>query len=225
MRIPTGLGKMDKMISGGFPEHSVILLSGGPGTGKTLFALKFLLEGAKKGEKCCYATLNESREELLKACESIKSLSCIKNYLDKNIVIEHIPLDEGSLSLGKFVNIIAKNYPKLDRIVVDNVNKLMLYSDSKSHYRVHLAELVRTLRNTRSAILLCETDSDERMDSGNYESFECDGVVQLMFLELEERPMRVLVVHKMRYTNFEAKLPHEISISDDDIEMTKTRVI
>jgi len=78
MRVTTGIKKLDAVLSGGFPENSLVLLSGGPGTGKTLLGLKFILEGAKKGEKCCYITLNESRDELLKACQPIKSLQDVK---------------------------------------------------------------------------------------------------------------------------------------------------
>lgn len=223
MRITTGLKKLDGILSGGFPENSVILLSGGPGTGKTLFALKFLLEGAKKGEKCCYVSLCESGEELSKASESITALHDVKKYLGKNLVIEHIQMGQSNIGIKRFVDILS-NYPTLDRIVIDDVNKLLMFSETEKSYRMYLIELIRSLKYAKSAILLCETKNDDDLDSGG-EAFECDGIMQLIFLDLEEKPMRALVVHKMRYTSFDPKVPHEMKIDSSDIRLTDARVI
>lgn len=224
MKVTTGLRKLDRLISGGFPENSVILLSGGPGTGKTLMGLKFILEGARKRERCCYITLNEDRAEILRACESVKSLNGMKKYLGKNLAIEHISMAQSNVSMKRFTEIVS-NYPKIDRIVIDNVNKLLMFSESKKSYRAYLIELIGSLKNTRSSLLLCETESDDKLDSSAHESFECDGVVQLIFTELEEKPRRALIVHKMRYTNFDAKLPHELKIDNKDIRLTETKII
>ncbi len=224
MRVTTGLKKLDSLLGGGFPEKSVILLSGGPGTGKTLVALKFLLEGARLGEKCCYVSLCETDNELIKAAESVKSLSDIKDHIDKNLAIEYLFVSQSNMSMKRFVDTLA-NYPTIDRIVIDDVNKLLMFSDSEKSYRTYLIELIRNLKSAKSAILLCETKSDELLDSGGNESFECDGIIQLMFLDLEEKPMRALIVHKMRYTNFDAKVPHELKIDNTDIVLTETKVI
>ncbi|VVB59562.1 Circadian clock protein kinase KaiC [uncultured archaeon] len=224
MSVTTGLKKLDSILSGGYPENSVILLSGGPGTGKTLLALKFLLEGAKAGEKCCYITLCESTEELIKAAESVKSLNEVKKYLGKNLAIEPIYMSQSNISMKRFVDILS-NYPKIDRIVIDDVNKLLMFSENEKAYRAYLVEIINSLKRTKSSLLLCETKSDEILDSGGDESFECDGIVQLVFLDLEEKPMRALIVHKMRYTNFDAKVPHELKIDNMDIKLTETKVI
>ena len=61
MTISTGLSGFDERIGGGFPNKTKILVSGGPGTGKTLFGLNFLLNGAINGEKCCYVSLSEEK--------------------------------------------------------------------------------------------------------------------------------------------------------------------
>ena len=224
MRVATGLKKLDRLLSGGLPKNSVTLLSGGPGTGKTIVALNFLLEGARKGEKCCYVSLSEREDELVKAAESIKSLSDIKKYLGKNLAIENIMMSASNLSMMRFVDLISK-YPELDRIVIDDVNKMLIFSDSENSYRAHLSQLVDNLKSSNSALLLCETESDEKIDSGNKESYECDGIIQLMFLDLEEKPMRSLIVHKMRYTSFDPKVPHELKISNKEIKLTETKVI
>jgi KaiC/GvpD/RAD55 family RecA-like ATPase len=221
-RFSTGIAGLDRLIEGGYPEKTTILLSGGPGTGKTLFGLKFLLEGAMKGEKCCYVTLNEEKEDLLRACSLINSLGKVSQYVNKNLAIEHISFDE-NLTMKKFVQIIS-SYPKIDRLVIDNANKLLMFSDSGKNYRVHFAELVKYLKRMGCSLLLCETD-DDHMDTGHGESFECDGVITLSFLELEEKPMRTIEMHKMRYTVFEPKVPHELVIDKKDIKIGGSKVI
>jgi hypothetical protein len=71
---------------------------------------------------------------------------------------------------------------------------------------------------------LCETEGDN-IDSGNGESFECDGVITLSFMELEEKPMRSLIVHKLRYSSFDAKVPHEFVIDASGLGLGETKVI
>jgi circadian clock protein KaiC len=220
--ITTGIKKLDKLMGGGFPSKTTILLSGGPGSGKTLFALKFLMEGVMKKERCCYVSLNETKEELLRACRGLEALSEAEKHIGKNLAIEHIPLGE-NITMKKFIDIIA-SYPKIDRLVIDNVNKLLIFAEDDRLYRIHLSELVRGLKNMGCTLLLCETAHD-RIDTGNGESFECDGVLSLSFLELEEKPMRTLTVHKMRYSNFEPKIPYEFVIDEKDLRLTETKII
>ncbi len=222
MKVTSGIKKLDKLLGGGFPLKTKILVSGGPGSGKTLFALKFLMEGIMKKEKCCYVSLNETKEELLRACKGIKSLENAEKYLGKNLAIEYIPLGE-NITMKKFIDIVA-SYPKIDRLVIDNVNKLLIFAESEKSYRLHFSELVKHLKSMTCSLLLCETHG-ERIDTGNGESFECDGVINLSFLELEEKPMRTLTVHKMRYANFDPKVPHEFVIDQKDLKVTGTKII
>ncbi len=51
-RVTTGIKGLDPLIEGGFPKGRSILVTGEPGTGKTIFALQFLAEGLARGEKC-----------------------------------------------------------------------------------------------------------------------------------------------------------------------------
>jgi len=218
----TGIKKLDKLLGGGFPGKTTVLVAGGPGSGKTLFAMNFLMEGILKKERCCYVSLNETKEELLRASKGIETLSAMEKYVGKNFAIEHIPLGE-NITMKKFIDIIA-SYPKLDRLVIDNVNKLLIFAENERSYRIHLSELVKSLRQMGCTLLICETRG-EHIDTGNGESFECDGVLSLSFLELEEKPQRIMTVHKMRYASFEPKVPHEIVIDSKEIRITETKII
>ena len=61
-RISTGNSGLDSILRGGLPPNRLYLLEGAPGSGKTTFALQFLLEGIRQGERCLYITLSETSE-------------------------------------------------------------------------------------------------------------------------------------------------------------------
>jgi circadian clock protein KaiC len=214
-RVSTGLKKLDELLGGGFPGETVILVSGSAGTGKTLLGLNFVAEGARKGENSCYLSLNENKAELLRACEGIAALEDAKKYMGKTLDMKTMTMGEG-IDIYYFTEMFS-SYPKIDRLVIDNVNKLLLFAESKKEYRIQLSRLIRYLKEkVNCSLLVCETEYDNRdkvIDTGVGESFECDGVVHLSFLEFEEKPMRTLEVYKMRYTEIEPKIPHEFIIN------------
>jgi len=64
-RISTGVEKLDNLTGGGFIEGSFILLSGEPGSGKTMLSNCFLQKGLKNDENCIYVTFVEPEEKIL----------------------------------------------------------------------------------------------------------------------------------------------------------------
>ncbi|MFH0929305.1 MAG: ATPase domain-containing protein [Candidatus Aenigmatarchaeota archaeon] len=223
MRITTGLPRLDKLTEGGFPSRTVILLSGGPGTGKTLIGLNFLVEGAAKGERCYYLSVSESKEELLRACESITSLKKAKNYIDKNLLIECLPLGE-KINLEQLAKLFLE-YPKVDRLVIDNVNKILMHAKNKKEYRIKLSDIIKYLKEkSKCSLLICETVGED-IDSGNSESFEVDGVLHISFLDLEEKPKRTLEICKLRYTSFDPRVNHELFINKKGLKLSTAKIV
>ena len=68
--IRTGTAGLDDVLGGGIPAHRLHLVQGDPGTGKTTLSLRFLLEGASRGERVLYLALSENREELEQVASS-----------------------------------------------------------------------------------------------------------------------------------------------------------
>jgi circadian clock protein KaiC len=222
-KILSGIVGFDSVLGGGLPQKTVTLLSGGPGSGKTLLALSFLLEGAAKGERCCYISLGETCDELLRACDGITALKGARRYVGKNLAIEHVVMGENT-GISYFAKIFAA-YPQVDRLVVDNVNRLLIAAEDPREYRLKLSDILRFLKEKVSCtLLICETEED-RMDTGNGEAFECDGVISLSFLELEEKPKRTIEVAKMRYSSFEPRIPHEFIIDNKGLKVTETKIL
>src|SRR4030088_2867777 len=70
LRSKTGISGFDDIVCGGLIPSRLYLVDGDPGAGKTTFALQFLLEGVRSGERCLYVTLSETKEELSSGAES-----------------------------------------------------------------------------------------------------------------------------------------------------------
>src|SRR3990167_2710794 len=121
-RIRTGIPKFDSLIQGGFEKDSTNLIVGGSGSGKSIFATQFLVEGMKKGEKCLYVTFEEKKEQFY---SNMLDFGWDLNYYEKKGLfhfLEYSPikvktmLDEGG---GSIESTILRN--KITRVVIDSV--------------------------------------------------------------------------------------------------------
>src|SRR5512147_1055884 len=64
-KCPTGIQGLDEITGGGLPRGRPTLVCGGPGCGKTLFAMEFLVRGAiDHGEPGVFMSFEESEDEL-----------------------------------------------------------------------------------------------------------------------------------------------------------------
>ena len=70
-RVTSGIKGLDPLIEGGFPKGRSILVTGEPGTGKSIFALQFLAEGLARGEKCIFVTADEGPLDVLEQAASM----------------------------------------------------------------------------------------------------------------------------------------------------------
>jgi circadian clock protein KaiC len=71
-RISTGIPRLDAMLSGkGFFRGSSILLTGTPGTGKTITASCFAQAAARRGERVLFFSFEESPNQILRNMHSI----------------------------------------------------------------------------------------------------------------------------------------------------------
>lgn len=64
MSVRTGVSGFDDLTDGGLPGERLHVISGPPGSGKTTFALQFILAGVEDGERCLYISMHEDRSEL-----------------------------------------------------------------------------------------------------------------------------------------------------------------
>jgi circadian clock protein KaiC len=71
-RIATGIPRLDAMLGGrGFFRGSSILLTGTPGTGKTIVAANFARAAARRGERVLFFSFEESPNQIIRNMHSI----------------------------------------------------------------------------------------------------------------------------------------------------------
>lgn len=69
-RVATGIPGLDRMLGGGLIRGRPYLMTGGTGSGKSLVALTFLLEGIRRGEQVLLVAVDEPPNEIM---ENVRS--------------------------------------------------------------------------------------------------------------------------------------------------------
>jgi predicted ATP-dependent serine protease len=65
-KAPSGITGFDEITGGGLPRGRTTLLLGGPGSGKTIFALQYLINGARVyGEPGIFVAFEETSQRIL----------------------------------------------------------------------------------------------------------------------------------------------------------------
>lgn len=86
-RISTGIEELDLKLGGGYPEGKSILITGGTGTGKSIFGIHFLYKACKNEKKCVLIATEESPEDILEQSE-ILGLGLSPYYKHGQLIIE-----------------------------------------------------------------------------------------------------------------------------------------
>ncbi len=63
-KVPTRIPGLDDILEGGLPAGRTSLVSGGPGSGKSVLGLEFLYRGALAGKPGVFVTFEESSENI-----------------------------------------------------------------------------------------------------------------------------------------------------------------
>jgi KaiC/GvpD/RAD55 family RecA-like ATPase len=142
VRLTSGINGLDDSIEGGFPFPSVILVAGSAGTGKTTFAMKYLCEGAKKGEQCLYiTTLSEPTQWMMRYAMQFDFMD--PAYFDDQIVYMDLGDKLRTMKSEELLNAIDEKIAEVmpQRIVIDPITVIgnMLGGD----YRQPTEELER----------------------------------------------------------------------------------
>jgi len=203
IRVPTGIPNFDGLVEGGFEKNSTNLVVGGSGSGKTIFAVQFLINGIKKGEKCLYITFEEKKDEFY--CNMMDFGWDLKKLEDegKFIFLEYTPekvrdtLEEGG---GNIESIVLKK--KINRIVIDSITSFELLFRDEIEKREAALSLFNMLRKWDCTTLLTY-EGDPYLDkktAARTLEFEVDSIILIYFIRTKKERDRYLEVLKMRGT-------------------------
>ncbi|MGH7973231.1 MAG: ATPase domain-containing protein, partial [Limisphaerales bacterium] len=165
----TGIEGLDSILAGGLPPGCFYLVQGDPGSGKTTFALQFLLQGVAHDESCFYITLSETKQELEKVARShgwslngipMLELSAIESLLhpDAQTTVFH----PSEVDLKKITQLLTEQARKIKpvRVVFDSLSEMRLMAENPLRYRRQLLSLKQEFARLGSTVLLL----DDKMD-------------------------------------------------------------
>jgi KaiC/GvpD/RAD55 family RecA-like ATPase len=122
-RVPTGIPGFDKLVEGGLVNNDSYLLAGMPGTGKTIFALQFLWNGATKyNENGLYVSVEQGLEELKRQAFQF---GWDFDKLQKKVSFVKVPIDKPDFGILDFVKSEAKKI-QAKRIVIDSISVIAI---------------------------------------------------------------------------------------------------
>ena len=232
-RVPTGIAGLDPLLQGGFPKGRSILVTGEPGTGKTIFALQFLYSGLKHGENGVFVTTDEAPMDVIEQAASLgwdlephiqkKTLAILNagSYLsslfgaaaDRNIDVQKAVSD-----LAGVVNQIGAQ-----RLVLDPAGPFVLLRDSIVRVQDQTRLLIQSLRASMPTTNLLTSYAAPRpgqRSTHGIEEYLVAGAVVLEMIWNNGALARSLIVEKMRSTNVKPKQLEFDIVQDEGIVLS-----
>ncbi len=168
MKISTGIPGFDEILNGGIEKGWVYLIKGGPGSGKTIFGLQFLMEGAIKGERCLYISFEQSMEELKLQADkfgwNIENPNFV--YVDRTMKNADLPeyFDYSSFGeIHEFITSITsvRELPEASRVFIDGIGVLRDFTKDLSIYRRIVSSIINFLTKNGITTIISEEMRDE----------------------------------------------------------------
>src|SRR5256884_124605 len=218
----TRIDGLDEMLGRGVPAGHIITVLGSFGTGKTTFALQFLMQGLINGEKAVYISLEEDVDSVVANAASFGW--DLKRYLkEKKLhIVKLEPVDAKTT-----VTRIRSELPDFikrsgaSRVAIDSISLLnMLFADDTERRGERVA-FCKELQFTRATCVFTAEVKDAKPPSspGGLVEYVSDGVIGMRFNERENGEVQLVIqVIKMR----RLKHPRSVkpySITDQGLEV------
>ena len=222
-RTKTGIKNFDKLIKGGFPEGSISLLTGTPGTGKTIFAMEYLYRGAKDfNHNGLYVTFEEKEDALHK--QAAKFGWNLKN--ESRFHVMSISAQDLTNNTIEEIKSYVKRH-KINRLVIDSLSALlintpMIHGDiSKVNDYImkrFIYAFINQLRELKkcTTLLISQTPDDKMLSIDGVSEFICDGLIHITYESMGGDYSRSLSVRKMRQVDSNDDI-HPLEISNNGI--------
>ncbi|MGA2225084.1 MAG: circadian clock protein KaiC [Syntrophobacteraceae bacterium] len=207
-KIPTGIGGFDEITGGGVPQGRPTLVCGGPGSGKTLFGMEFLVRGAREfNEPGVFMSFEEKDTDLV---ENFSSLGFdIDDLVARNkMALDYVHierseiLETGEFDLeGLFVRLgFAIDSIGAKRVVLDTIEALFSGFPNEGVLRAEIRRLFRWLKDRGiTAVITCERGNGTLTRHG-LEEYVSDCVILLDHRMIEQVATRRLRIIKYRGT-------------------------
>jgi len=218
--VRSGVAGLDELISGGFPRGRVILVLGGPGTGKTILASQFLYRGLSEyGENGIFVSLDESKNhfypEMLKFGWDFKKaedegkfafidatrLSRVAILKEKMMREETSSLRGKQLQIDKLIEELQGKIQQIGakRVVLDTLASLFYRFMDPIERRTATVDVIESLSDLGATTIVTTELSYLGLERNLMdEEFLVHGVIMMQTLFSGGTTTRAMQVEKMR---------------------------
>jgi len=231
-RAATGVDGLDKLIEGGFPINSSVVISGTPGTGKSIFALNFLVSGAMKNEPGVYVSLEDSAQNLrdqaaqfgwnlegLEKSGKIKILEVPLNVADVNLIetlIKNISSVKAKRMVIDSLSVLIFNAhryklpvgktSKIKDIVFQNSGEISMGTTTITEGTQFIYNVIAQIKEMDVTTLLLTDSTPDGNTKDGISEFISDGVIKFGLKDFGKTWVRTAEISKMRRTNLQPGL-------------------
>lgn len=183
----TGVSGFDEITFGGLPTGRPSLICGEAGSGKTLFAMEFLVHGAMQfNEPGVFVAFEEKASDL---ATNVVSLGFDVNKLvaQNKLRIDYVHIDKSEIEEtgeydleGLFIRLgHAIDSIKAKRVVLDTLENLFLGLDNKAILRAELRRLFQWLKEKNVTALITGEKGEGKFTREGLEEYVSDCVIVL----------------------------------------------
>jgi len=205
-KLATGIPGFDLVALGGLSKGRVTLVTGAPGSGKTIFASQFLAEGIARGENVAFVTFEEAPTDI---CQNVASMGWdIPAWVNQRrwAFVDASPqaADEvaviGTFDLGGLMARIEHAVRRVNatRVSMDSISSILGRFADHANLRHELHRLLSGIRELGvTAVLTAERAEDVAVFEAVAE-FVADNVVILRNALEDEKRRRTIEILKFR---------------------------
>jgi circadian clock protein KaiC len=215
-RLSLGVPELDEMLGGGLPRGYSLLVAGPSGSGKSILAGAFLVEGARRGETGVIAAF-EQRPNKSRGRAIIELIDSGRvGVIDTRAL--NVSVDEVAALLIAEIRRL-----KASRVVIDSLSgfELALAPTFREDYRESLARMISALATTGATVLVT-SELEDRYDDLRFSpygtAFLTDSIIVQRYIEVESQLKRVMAVVKVRASEHSKDL-RLFDIDDDGLKI------
>jgi len=215
-RLGTGIPGLDAMMGGGVPPGYSLLVAGPSGSGKSILASAFLIEGARNGETGVIAAFEQRPG---------RSRGRGLSELIEQGRVGVVDTRASGLSVDELAMLLITEIRRLNasRVVIDSLSgfELALAPTFRDDFRESLARMVSALASTGATVMMISELEDRFNDlrfSPYGTAFLTDAIIVQRYVEVGSRLQRVMAVVKVRASAHSNQL-HLFHIDDEGLKI------
>ncbi|WP_418281821.1 RAD55 family ATPase [Halorubrum sp. DTA98] len=213
--VSTGVDGLDSILSGGITAQSTVLVSGNPGTGKSIFGIQYLYTGVTEyDERGVYVSFEEDEADIREAAASI-GFDDFDQFVDEGkiaILDKREMLREADFSTAVDRLLETVENGDFDRLVLDSLSMFQLFFEDEQEKRTYLLKFSDILKaNGLTSLLINEQGAVFPDTEVGLENFLTDGNIYFIQTPTDSGVNRYVWVAKMRKQEIDTDIfPMEI---------------